>query len=116
MFALGCLQSLDCNKNTCSTGITPHDRRQQMGLDPADKAVRVANYCRNLHHDVEMIAHSCGVPHLRRLRRFHVRIVGPDGASRAGPNLSIQRPHRFRAIDRLAERWVLAARTRCGAL
>jgi hypothetical protein len=54
-----------------------------MGLDPTDKAVRVANYLRNLHHDVEMIAHSCGVPHLRRLRRFHVRIVGPDGASRA---------------------------------
>ena len=33
------------------------------GLDPTDKAVRVANYCRNLRHDVEMIAHSCGVPH-----------------------------------------------------
>jgi glutamate synthase domain-containing protein 2 len=83
MFALGCIQSLNCNKNTCPTGITTHDRRLQMGLDPTDKAARVANYCRNLHHDVEMIAHSCGVPHLRRLRRFHVRIVGPDGASRA---------------------------------
>jgi glutamate synthase domain-containing protein 2 len=83
MFALGCIQSLKCNKNTCPTGITTHDKRLQMGLDPTDKAVRVANYCLNLRHDVETIAHSCGVPHPRRLRRFHVRIVCPDGVSRS---------------------------------
>ena len=82
MFALGCIQSLRCNRNTCPTGITTHDRRLQHGLDPADKAVRVANYCANLRHDVEVIAHSCGVPHPRRLRRFHVRLVCPDGRSR----------------------------------
>jgi glutamate synthase domain-containing protein 2 len=82
MFALGCIQSLKCNRNTCPTGITTHDRRLQKGLDPTDKAVRVANYCANLRHDVEVIAHSCGVPHPRRLRRFHVRIVCPDGISR----------------------------------
>ncbi len=82
MFALGCIQSLKCNKNTCPTGITTHDKRLQMGLDPTDKGVRVANYCRNLRHDVEVIAHSCGVPHPRRLRRFHVRMVCPDGLSR----------------------------------
>lgn len=82
MFALGCIQSLKCNKNTCPTGITTHDKRLQMGLDPTDKAVRVASYCRNLKHDVETIAHSCGVPHARRLRRFHVRMVCPDGMSR----------------------------------
>lgn len=83
MFALGCIQSLKCNRNTCPTGITTHDKRLQMGLDPTDKAVRVAHYCTNLKHDVETIAHSCGVPHVRRLRRFHVRIVCPDGISRS---------------------------------
>jgi len=82
MFSLGCIQSLRCNKNTCPTGITTHDKRLQKGLDPTDKAVRVANYCLNLRHDVEVIAHSCGVPHPRRLKRFHVRIVCPDGISR----------------------------------
>jgi glutamate synthase domain-containing protein 2 len=82
MFALGCIQSLKCNRNTCPTGITTHNKRLQMGLDPSDKAVRVAQYCINLRHDVEVIAHSCGVPHPRRLRRFHVRIVGYDGISR----------------------------------
>ena len=82
MFALGCIQSLKCNKNTCPTGITTHNKRLQMGLDPSDKAVKVANYCMNLRHEVEVIAHSCGVPHPRRLRRFHVRMVCPDGLSR----------------------------------
>jgi glutamate synthase domain-containing protein 2 len=82
MFALGCIQSLKCNKNTCPTGVTTHNKRLQRGLDPADKAVKVANYCRNLRHDVEVIAHSCGVPHPRRLRRTHVRMVCPDGRSR----------------------------------
>jgi len=44
MFALGCIQALQCNKNTCPTGITTHDKELQRGLDPASKSVRVANY------------------------------------------------------------------------
>jgi glutamate synthase domain-containing protein 2 len=81
MFALGCIQSLKCNRNTCPTGVTTHNPRLQRGLNPADKAVQVANYCTNIRHEVEMIAHSCGVPEPRRLRRFHVRIVQDNGLS-----------------------------------
>jgi len=82
MFALGCIQALQCNKNTCPTGITTHDRKLQRGLDPTDKAERVAHYVRNLVHEVEVIAHSCGVPEPRRLRRYHARIVEANGRSR----------------------------------
>ena len=32
MFALGCIQSLRCNRNTCPTGITTHNKRLQRGL------------------------------------------------------------------------------------
>ncbi|MEM9751054.1 MAG: FMN-binding glutamate synthase family protein [Pseudomonadota bacterium] len=81
MFALGCIQALKCNKNTCPTGITTHNRRLQAGLDPEEKSVRVAQYCQNLVHEVEIIAHSCGVPEPRRLRRHHLRIVQDDGRS-----------------------------------
>ena len=81
MFSLGCIQAMRCNRNTCPTGITTHAPRLQRGLDPADKADRVAAYCRNLVHEVETIAHSCGVPEPRRLKRFHVRIVQANGAS-----------------------------------
>ena len=81
MFALGCIQSLKCNKNTCPTGITTHDRRLQRGLDPAEKAVRVANYVAKLEKEVCVIAHSCGVSNPRALRRYHCRIVQADGRS-----------------------------------
>ena len=83
MFALGCIQALQCNRNTCPTGVTTHNKRLQAGLDPTDKAVRVANYARNMIHEVGIIAHSCGVPEPRRLRRFHARIMCEDGRSRA---------------------------------
>ena len=82
MFALGCIQSLKCNKNTCPTGITTHQRHLQRGLDPEDKAVRVKNYAGKIHYGVGLIAHACGVPHARALERHHVRLIQADGKSR----------------------------------
>jgi glutamate synthase domain-containing protein 2 len=81
MFALGCIQSLQCNKNTCPTGITTHDKTLQRGLVPGDKAERVFRYQHKVECDVAMIAHSCGVPRPRLLRRKHVRIVQANGLS-----------------------------------
>lgn len=81
MFALGCIQSLRCNKNTCPTGITTHDRRLQRGLNPGDKAIKVANYVSQINHAVEVISHSCGVKEPRGLKRHHARIVQGDGRS-----------------------------------
>ena len=81
MFSLGCIQAMKCNKNTCPTGITTHNKRLQKGLNPKDKATKVANYCLNLVHDVEVIAHSCGVNEPRELRRKHIRIVQSNGNS-----------------------------------
>ncbi|MCG8435700.1 MAG: FMN-binding glutamate synthase family protein, partial [Gammaproteobacteria bacterium] len=81
MFALGCIQALQCNKNTCPTGITTHNKRLQRGLDPLDKAERVRRYALSMHNEIGVIAHSCGVPEPRRLRRFHCRIVTENGKS-----------------------------------
>jgi glutamate synthase domain-containing protein 2 len=79
MFALGCVQALQCNKNTCPTGITTHDPDLQKGLDPTNKATRVANYARNLQHEVEVICHSCGVAEPRELREEHAQVIGDQG-------------------------------------
>ncbi len=81
MFALGCIQALQCNKNTCPTGITTHNPKLQFGLDPADKAERVASYARNMLKEVTVLAHSCGVTEPRLLRRYHARIVQDSGRS-----------------------------------
>lgn len=82
MFALGCIQALQCNKNTCPTGVTTHNPRLQRGLVPGDKAKRVAWYARNIMKEVEIIAHSCGVSRPRLLGRQHARIVVNGGRSR----------------------------------
>nr|WP_245815109.1 FMN-binding glutamate synthase family protein [Shimia gijangensis] len=81
MFALGCIQALKCNKNTCPTGITTHDVRLQQGLDVGHKIERVFCYAKEIIHEVEVIAHSTGVLEPRDLRPQHVRLVLPDGRS-----------------------------------
>jgi glutamate synthase domain-containing protein 2 len=75
MFALGCIQALRCHTNTCPTGVTTHNKRLQRGLVVEEKYLRVAQYCRNMNYEIDMIAHSCGCRHARELRREHVRIV-----------------------------------------
>ncbi|MEA3290944.1 MAG: FMN-binding glutamate synthase family protein, partial [Pseudomonadota bacterium] len=82
MFALGCVQAMQCNKNTCPTGITTHEPDLQKGLDPIEKGGRVAGYFSQLVREVEIIAHSVGVREPRKLRRHHARIMTQDGRSR----------------------------------
>ena len=82
MFALGCIQAFQCNKNTCPTGITTHDSRLQKGLNPENKAERVRRYVETVLYEVGVIAHSCGVPEPRQLRRQHVRVVTETGRSK----------------------------------
>jgi glutamate synthase domain-containing protein 2 len=83
MFALGCIQALQCNKNTCPTGITTHNPKLQKGLVVEDKAERVRHYCLNMNYEVGVIAHSCGVPEPRRLSRQHARVIIDNGLSLA---------------------------------
>ena len=73
MLALGCIQALECNKNTCPVGVATQDPHLVKGLDVSDKKVRVANY----HHEtvkafVEIMAAS-GLEHPDQINRAHVR-------------------------------------------
>ena len=61
MFSLGCIQAMKCGSGRCPSGITSVDERLIKGLDPADKAVRVARYAQKMRDEVEIIAHSCGL-------------------------------------------------------
>ncbi|CAD86034.1 MAG TPA: FMN-binding glutamate synthase family protein [Nitrosomonas europaea] len=90
MFALGCIQAMRCHLNTCPTGITTHNPRLQRGLVVEEKYLRVANYALNVNHEINMIAHSCGLKHARELRREHIRIVEKAGISVA---LNILHPY-----------------------
>lgn len=60
MLAIGCLQSLQCNNNTCPVGITTHDPHLKAGLDIEQKSQRTYNYAVNLWHDHEEILAALG--------------------------------------------------------
>jgi len=94
MFALGCIQSLQCHNNSCPTGITTHNQRLQKGLVVEEKARRVASYAHWVNHEVDRLAHACGLANARLFRREHVRIV-----QRAGHSLPLDQiypyPHRL---------------------
>ena len=60
MLALGCIQALQCNSNTCPVGITSHDPKLYRGLDIEEKSERIVNYVGNLWHDHEEILASLG--------------------------------------------------------
>lgn len=69
MFALGCIQSLQCNKNTCPTGVTTQNPYLIRGLDVTDKSVRVMNF----HHaTIKSFLEICGAMGIR-----HLSDIGP---------------------------------------
>ncbi len=81
MFALGCIQSLKCNENTCPTGIATHQPWLTRGIDPKNKTERVYQYVKTLEHEVGILCHACGVREPRDLQRRHVHLVCANGTS-----------------------------------
>ncbi len=72
MMALGCIQALECNKNTCPTGVATQDPYFMKGLVVEDKKVRVANYHKNtVESFVELMA-AAGIDHPSKINRTHV--------------------------------------------
>lgn len=79
MFALGCIQALQCNTNHCPTGVATQHWWLQRGLDPTDKSARVANYMKAVHHDVMMIVRALGLKHPNEIKRKHMSMIVEPG-------------------------------------
>jgi glutamate synthase domain-containing protein 2 len=75
MFSIGCIQALQCNKNTCPAGITTHNPKLQRGLDWEDKSERVHFYVTNMRKELDMLANACGLESPREFSRNHAHIV-----------------------------------------
>ncbi|MGD2133132.1 MAG: FMN-binding glutamate synthase family protein [Maricaulaceae bacterium] len=72
MFALGCVQSLQCHTNKCPTGVATQDLSRQRGLDVADKAARVASFHRNTVHALAEVVGAAGLAHPSELTPDHL--------------------------------------------
>ena len=72
MLALGCIQALRCNNNSCPVGITTHSPRLQHGLDVEEKSERVKNYALNLHHHHQELLAGMGQKRFSRLDQSYL--------------------------------------------
>jgi glutamate synthase domain-containing protein 2 len=72
MLALGCIQALECNQNTCPTGITTQNSEFTRGLVVADKEKRVANYHGETVKTVVELLAASGLDSTGKLTRSHI--------------------------------------------
>jgi len=63
MFALGCIQALECHANTCPTGVATQDPELVKGLVPEEKSVRVARYQHETVKAAMELMASAGIEH-----------------------------------------------------
>ncbi len=74
MLAVGCIQAQRCHTNHCPTGVATQNKWLTRGLDPTDKAHRVANYIGTLRKEVMRLSWATGVAHpaLVSLDKFEI--------------------------------------------
>jgi glutamate synthase domain-containing protein 2 len=72
MMALGCIQALECNKNTCPTGVATQDPYFMKGLVVEDKKQRVANYHKNTIASFVELLSCAGLDQPEKINRTHV--------------------------------------------
>ncbi|WP_443943713.1 FMN-binding glutamate synthase family protein [Pedobacter sp. AW1-32] len=79
MFALGCIQALECNSNTCPTGVATQDQSLMKGLVVEDKRVRVKNFHNlTVSSAVELLG-AAGLREPAQLTRAYInRRVSPN--------------------------------------
>ena len=63
MMAIGCIQAQICHTGKCPTGVATQNKWLMRGLDPTDKAARLANYITILRKEIIQLCHACGTCH-----------------------------------------------------
>lgn len=72
MMATGCLQSKQCNANTCPTGVATQNKRLQYGLVVDEKKHHVAQFHQNTIKSFLDMVGALGLDNPSDLRPFHI--------------------------------------------
>ena len=72
MLALGCIQALECNKNSCPTGVATQDPELVAGLVVSDKKERVANFHRKTVESLMELLAAAGLRSPHEVKRQHI--------------------------------------------
>jgi len=82
MLAIGCIQAQRCHTGHCPTGVATQNPWLVRGLDPTDKAARLANYVITLRKEITRLSHACGVDHPGLLTSKHMEVLDGNFGSR----------------------------------
>ena len=72
MLAVGCIQALQCNNNTCPTGVATQDKSLIKGLVVDDKAERTKNYHEETVKSFLELVAACGLNSPDEISRKHI--------------------------------------------
>ncbi|TSJ37326.1 FMN-binding glutamate synthase family protein [Mucilaginibacter corticis] len=72
MFALGCIQALECNTNRCPTGVATQDKTLMKGLVVDDKKTRVANFQKQTVSSAIQMIGAAGLQHPNDIHRMFI--------------------------------------------
>lgn len=72
MMAIGCIQALLCNTNRCPAGIATQDPKLTVGIDVADKKVRLANYHKGTVDNFVELLGASGLDEMKNITRSHI--------------------------------------------
>lgn len=79
MMALGCIQALECNANTCPTGVATQDPELTKGLVVAEKKMRVANFHHETVRSAGELMGAAGIRHPDHIHRVYIhRRISPN--------------------------------------
>jgi len=72
MLAVGCIQALQCNLNTCPTGVATQNRSLVRGLVVDEKAPRIKKYHEATIHSLLELVAAAGLDNPSELTRGHI--------------------------------------------
>jgi hypothetical protein len=112
IFALGCLQSLQCNTDECPTGVATQKKSRWSSLDVKDKSIRVANFHkRTLRSFMELVG-ALGLDNPENLDPSYIRRYTDVSTSKSYatiyPQLEQGELLREEAVGSYIDMWKLA--------
>lgn len=83
MMAVGCIQAQRCHTGHCPAGVATQNKWLMRGLDPYDKAARMANYLVTLRKELMWLVRALGVAHPGQVNLDHFEILDENFGSKS---------------------------------
>ncbi len=83
MLSIGCIQAQRCHTGHCPTGVATQGRWLMHGLDPTEKAPRLANYITAMRKELTQLSRACGVAHPSQVCGDHIEVIDDHFGSRS---------------------------------